>query len=558
MPTLSLAMNIGALFGLTTSTPGSVPKMGASGFEALLAGLLSGFGSPPVDGVFQVPSGGPPGEWPPPPPPPLAGLGVEELKTSEPNAPSKKPDLPAPTEAQLIPSLGLVSMAMPILATENSQVEAFLEAPLTASRVPNLSDRPLALMADGPTQPVSASTDPREAAFSKLLDSPELNVKMVRIDVPNVESPGRTAQSTSFDLVALQPNSPAAAIAKAVDPDLPSTQGADTSMAAVESPGTQEDTRQALPLTPEIAPDHENPQLQTLPTPTTGSTKPLNAARESAPTDRLGDVEAQLLGDQTPRLPVEPAAAADPESVPFPHEPGTPKPHMGQTSESETADKPVLEQPEGERSSINASASHQQDTTMSDSAAERDNLDEEPEGEKGSSQSEPGRHQLEFATGRRADETLAHPEPAETVGGVRSASRAQLVHADRIEAFAATRPRGTITIDMDPLDLGKIQLVVKQSEGMIEAHVVAQDERVRQALQASQAHLVQSFENRGVRLDQFQVSAPSSSTTAEFGREHRQPPQPAQQPPQHGRLSQQASSRPVLVASTRGGVDLTI
>jgi len=526
-------MNIGALLGLTTSTPGLAPKVGATGFEALLAGLLGAAGSPPIDGVSLVPSGGPPGEWPPPPPPPLQGLGVEELKTSEPNAPSKKPDLPAPSEATPNQTLGLIALAMPWPPTGNAQVGAFLETPLTGRSVPVVGEGvetpPVTAAPAPPLRPLD-SVDPLQVAFDRLVGEPELNVKMVRIDVPVVEQPILPAERSAAPPAQVPDPQPTGVAPMPVQqrPDAPesmtfATKGELRELLSAESSD--------LPQATEAAPTPISAPVQPATPRQTAEVRPNEDRAQPAAAD--------------PNVAIAKPVLATTESP-------APKTQVNRTSEPTEVEEPGLEQPPSKTTGVQG-----QDEAKSDSDPDQDQFDEKPTGDEEPKSALTPRPQQELAHSRPVAKSNPLPKPTETVREP-VASRALQAHAERIEAFAATRLRGAVTIDMDPLDLGKIQLVVKQSEGMVEAHVVAQDERVRQALQASQAHLVQSFESRGVRLDQFQVSAPSSSTTAEFGRDHRQPPQPAQQAPQQGRLDSQAAARPVLVASARGGVDLTI
>lgn len=532
---------------------------------------------------------------------------MEELKTSEPNAPSKKPDLPAPNEIQ--PSLGLVPMAMalPNHVTENVRVEAFLQDPPTRLGIRNLNDRPLSLSTDANAPHVAASVDHQLQAFGKLLESPELNVKMVRIDVPNVEPPAYAQPSPSLNLVANQSRPFGNLVTATADPDQFSP--ADPIQVPSEGPGPIKDKS----ISPTLRfPTHEPHPLEA-PVAACDVAATVDAARLSRPELSVNATTPMAKAslpkqDVPPNFPDEPASAEkleEPDSqtrfAPSHESDGSPKlgleggsryvetdatsrqdpRHRGETSVAPTKIVPVSTEPssprpperlagkpeegegamaglaEEEPAQKDAAVLNDQNASMANAEAE-ESLDEPTKGELDTPQIEPSHPQPESVTGRHANEANDHPEPPKPVGGLRSISRAQLAHADRIEAFAATRPRGTITIDMDPLDLGKIQLVVKQSDGAIEAHVVAQDERVRQALQASQAHLAQSFESRGARLDQFHVSAPTSSTTSEFGRDHRQPPHPSPAMHQSGRLNHQASPRPVLIASTRGGVDLTI
>jgi flagellar hook-length control protein FliK len=72
--------------------------------------------------------------------------------------------------------------------------------------------------------------------------------------------------------------------------------------------------------------------------------------------------------------------------------------------------------------------------------------------------------------------------------------------ADQIERLAASRPRRGVTIRLDPKDLGTITLVVKSVGKQISAHLFAENEQVRLALQQSRPELNHALEARGYNL----------------------------------------------------------
>ncbi len=81
--------------------------------------------------------------------------------------------------------------------------------------------------------------------------------------------------------------------------------------------------------------------------------------------------------------------------------------------------------------------------------------------------------------------------------------------ADRIEYLAAAKPRGGVTIHLDPKELGSITLVVKQVNGAVDAQVMTENSQVREALTTHQPQLGIALENRGLNLNSITVSGQS-------------------------------------------------
>ena len=114
--------------------------------------------------------------------------------------------------------------------------------------------------------------------------------------------------------------------------------------------------------------------------------------------------------------------------------------------------------------------------------------------------------------------------------------------ADRIETALATRPQERITIEFRPLDLGDIKVVLTQQNDQVEAQIITDNDRVRQAVHAVQAELRQSLEQRGVQLGAFSVS--------DFGSHQEPSRQSPSNPPRSPPLPDPLSPPAEAVAST--------
>jgi len=78
--------------------------------------------------------------------------------------------------------------------------------------------------------------------------------------------------------------------------------------------------------------------------------------------------------------------------------------------------------------------------------------------------------------------------------------------ADRIEELFFTRRSGTVTIQLDPKDLGSITLTVRSFGNRVDAEIGASHEGVRAALAENRQQLSQSIESRGLSLGQLSLS----------------------------------------------------
>ena len=185
-----MAMNISALFELAAPQAGITATKLPVALDGLFADLMTNALSEPslvTSFRFEEPSSGPPGTAPPPDIP-LAGICGEELKTEEPNAQSKKPDLPAQeSQAASMAPLWFPVQAQQLQATpDNEAVQQFLESRGLADAAP---------------------VDPVEAAFIQLVSDPGLNVKMVRFESVPV-APAPAEQEVALTKPLLQSEAP--------------------------------------------------------------------------------------------------------------------------------------------------------------------------------------------------------------------------------------------------------------------------------------------------------------------------------------------------------------
>jgi hypothetical protein len=154
---------------------------------------------------------------------------------------------------------------------------------------------------------------------------------------------------------------------------------------------------------------------------------------------------------------------------------------------------------------------------------------------------------------------IAKATPSTKIESIdRSAPTHELVRAlaDRIETALATRPQERITIEFRPLDLGDIKVILTQQNDQVEAQIVTDNERVRQAVHAVQAELRQSLEQRGVQLGAFSVS--DFGSHQEPSRQNPSHPQPQPMPMSRELAPNAAPVRPTYAPARATGVDLSI
>ncbi len=458
-------MNIGALLNMNPS--GANPNMAAlplpaatGGFNELLALIL-----------------GPPG--PEPPPGAQPNMGSVELKTNEPNAPSKKLDPAAPNTDALAQLMASLTGSMP---TANSGDPIAFPAALSAKPVALDVPAPLA----APTKPVievnidaqpltknasansSAATTKEQAALDALVAQPDLGVKMVRID---------------------------------------------------QTPTTT----QVLPAShlETAAPAPNKPESSTLPT-----------APQRVVTS---DIAAKASVGSSARIPAEQVAVST--ATPIAN-------HLKSTAlNQELTATPLLEKPKSDESFSEASAD---DDTSSD---------QEPK--------ESAAAQAQSATRPHAANREHAIAAASDAPPVKDREAAIAKANDHVERMAALHSRQNVTIHLDPKDVGEITLLIKQSDGQVEAQVNTDNQQVRQAIQNAQSHAVRHWEARGVQVNSITVGE-LGSTSANKDFSFSQSQHQAQTPmPANHQFSSAAPTGTIVVASdwTRSsaqGVDLSI
>ncbi|MFN4033438.1 MAG: flagellar hook-length control protein FliK [Fimbriimonadales bacterium] len=87
--------------------------------------------------------------------------------------------------------------------------------------------------------------------------------------------------------------------------------------------------------------------------------------------------------------------------------------------------------------------------------------------------------------------------------------------AQYIERLAYDRERDSITIRLDPPELGVIELRVQAQGSEVQAWVSAEREFTRQLLQQAQQHLREQLESRGLQLTHFDVGGQGNSPFAQ-------------------------------------------
>ena len=105
------------------------------------------------------------------------------------------------------------------------------------------------------------------------------------------------------------------------------------------------------------------------------------------------------------------------------------------------------------------------------------------------------------------------PLPQKTVESI------QRQVADRIETMVAGRRSGSVTVRLNPTDLGTITLTVKSLGSRVDTDIKASHEDVRLALQAHRQDLVQNVESRGLTMNSFNVGQEAQPQSG--GQDHR-------------------------------------
>lgn len=87
---------------------------------------------------------------------------------------------------------------------------------------------------------------------------------------------------------------------------------------------------------------------------------------------------------------------------------------------------------------------------------------------------------------------------------------------DRIQLMAASRSKEQVTIELNPPDLGKVSISIRNIRASLDAQISASDSRVRQAIESSKEDLASKLRSQGVSINEIKVG--ESSQTATDGR----------------------------------------
>ncbi len=440
------------------------------------------------------PPGAPPGETIP--------CG-EKLTTPEPNAQSIQPDSAADAQnANLAFAMALAQTDVAGSLTPSPSLAPFASAPTE----PVVEIAPDVLLSKSP-----ASLDER-AALVKLLDNPELGITRIAVDrdvKTGIDAivPRNVGEETARSAGAVVPRNADGELTNSADAIVPRSAGEETTSSA-------------------------------------GTVVPRNAGEET--TRRAGAVvprpsEARTFDPVEPRNVEEPTTKGADAFVPRNAENETTRragavvPHLPEEGATKGADS-IL--------SIDGEGSETPQRRFGEPSHEQSNS-ENP-------------HQPK-PTLIEANAPVAKAVAAPKIESLdRPVATHELVRAlaDRIETALATRPQERITIEFRPLDLGDIKVVLTQQNDQVEAQIVTDNERVRQAVHAVQAELRQSLEQRGVHLGAFSVS--DFGSHQEPSRQNPSQPQPQFMPAVREFATNAAPVRPTYAPTRATGVDLTI
>ncbi|MCC7433436.1 MAG: flagellar hook-length control protein FliK [Methanoregulaceae archaeon] len=441
------------------------------------------------------------GPEPPGAPPGVAIPCGEKLTTPEPNALSIQPDSAA--DAQNANFAFAMALAQTDLA---GSIPISPVPPSVASAEPIVEIAPDVLLSKS-----AASLDER-AALVKLLDNPDLGITRIAVD-----------RDVTKGIDVIVPRNAGEEITTSVDAIVPrnaereSTKGAD----AIVSPNAGEETTRRGGA---VVPRHSEARNSD---PTVSS----NAQGESAK-----DVDAIV-----PRNAEEQTSkGADPVV-----------PRNADNESTKRAGAVVPRNVEGELSEVgDAIVSSDGESTETPQRGFRESSQERSNSE---NPHQPKPILIEAAA------PIAKATPSTKIESIdRPAPAHELVRAlaDRIETALATRLQERITIEFRPLDLGDIKVILTQQNDQVEAQIVTDNERVRQAVHAVQAELRQSLEQRGVQLGAFSVS--DFSSHQEPNRQNPSHPQSQPMPMSRELVPKAAPVRPTYAPARATGVDLSI
>lgn len=430
-------------------------------------------------------------EAPPPPTPPSPAPEIRLAEAVEPARPVEPPHAPAP-EFPVDGSTAAVAIEAPEMIVR-SIPEANLPSsiPTSTARVPSDDDHPSGV-------PVASEPAPREAA-----SSPPRPVAVPQDPISiQPSSDSRAAAPPAPQAVPLPAPEVAAA---AVDPGLPRPRSRpefDSGLRTdtlFEAPKPSPPPRSDLPRIDGRILDSLNPiavrvrdALPTAPSPQPLSvpTMPLAAGSEFVPLDPATTLKPDVFDPAT--VPTRPEVVADLTNPPVRTSEAVPVELAGALGGLEMADQTVrmdgLDAVESSEQSVT------DDPIDAASLADADTGDQRPPSQPPSQTSAPHQALRTTSVEQPAWRVAVEPEPI-----------ARQI-ADRIEELTANRRGGSVTIHLDPKDLGTITLTVRSFGNRVDAEIGASHEGVRAALAENRQQLSQSIESRGLSLGQLSLS----------------------------------------------------
>ncbi len=99
---------------------------------------------------------------------------------------------------------------------------------------------------------------------------------------------------------------------------------------------------------------------------------------------------------------------------------------------------------------------------------------------------------------------------------------------DRLESMVMARRSGSVTIKLNPYDLGDVTLTVKALGNKVDAEIKTSNDDVRNALQFHKTDLLHTIESRGLSMNSFNVGQEPSNQAQGNGQQSQQSFQEAQ------------------------------
>ncbi|MEZ5162794.1 MAG: flagellar hook-length control protein FliK [Fimbriimonadaceae bacterium] len=164
---------------------------------------------------------------------------------------------------------------------------------------------------------------------------------------------------------------------------------------------------------------------------------------------------------------------------------------------------------------------------------------------------------------KRGETTVIQPKSVEaTDAEVKSEAKAEssvrtglTEAAERVTDFIRARRPGSVTVSLNPEDLGSITVKVAIQGQKIDLDVNATDDRVRHAMTAQRGEFIQQLDTKGMSLGEFRMGSDAQSQTTDQGQQQNQPEAQREdfQRAVNLRLSQGAATNRPMATSSYGG-----